>query len=294
MKKNLKTEFTTRQYMLSQDFEIYYYSDRILPNVTAHTHDYYEFYFFLEGNIIMYIDGKEFVPTPGTMIVIPPNLPHYARLLDGDVPYRRFVFWVTEDFLNNLGAISEDYLYLIYRTKTNGNFLINKFNEIEFNTIQGKVFSLIDEIHSKRFGRDAKILLCVSDFILALNRMVFEAQHPNVAESDSDTLYQSIIQYIETHIDEDLSLDLLADKLHVSKFHISHVFSDTNGLPLHKYITKKRLDMCRDAILSGQDISLVAEAYGFSDYSVFYRAFVKEYGKSPKKYRDEIMRKASV
>lgn len=276
--------------MLSQDFEIYYYSDRILPNVTAHTHDYYEFYFFLEGNIIMYIDGKEFVPTPGTMIVIPPNLPHYARLLDGDVPYRRFVFWVTEDFLNNLGAISEDYLYLIYRTKTKGNFLINKFNEIEFNTIQGKVFSLIDEIHSKRFGRDAKILLCVSDFILALNRMVFEAQHPNVAESDSDTLYQSIIQYIETHIDEDLSLDLLADKLHVSKFHISHVFSDTNGLPLHKYITKKRLDMCRDAILSGQDISLVAEAYGFSDYSVFYRAFVKEYGKSPKKYRDEIMR----
>ncbi len=290
MKKNLKTEFTTRQYMLSQDFEIYYYSDRILPNVTAHTHDYYEFYFFLEGNIIMYIDGKEFVPTPGTMIVIPPNLPHYARLLDGDVPYRRFVFWVTEDFLNNLGAISEDYLYLIYRTKTKGNFLINKFNEIEFNTIQGKVFSLIDEIHSKRFGRDAKILLCVSDFILALNRMVFEAQHPNVAESDSDTLYQSIIQYIETHIDEDLSLDLLADKLHVSKFHISHVFSDTNGLPLHKYITKKRLDMCRDAILSGQDISLVAEAYGFSDYSVFYRAFVKEYGKSPKKYRDEIIR----
>ena len=38
-------------------------------------------------------------------------------------------------------------------------------------------------------------------------------------------------------------------------------------------------------------ISLVSETYGFSDYSVFYRAFVKEYGKSPKKYRDEIIRK---
>ena len=49
--------------------------------------------------------------------------------------------------------------------------------------------------------------------------------------------------------------------------------------------------MCRDAILSGQDISMVSTAYGFSDYSVFYRAFVKEYGKSPKKYRDEILRK---
>ncbi|QFJ53839.1 AraC family transcriptional regulator [Pseudobutyrivibrio xylanivorans] len=290
MKKNLKTEFTTRQYMLSQDFEVYYYSDRVLPNVTAHTHDYFEFFFFIEGNIIMYMDGKQFVPTPGTLIVIPPNLPHYARLIDGDVPYRRFVFWITEEYLGNIAGSSEDYLYLTNRTKSTGNFSIYKFNEIAFNTIQGKVFTLIDEIHSKRFGRDAKILLCVSDFILTINRMVYEMQNPDIVNTDSDNLYQSIIQYIETHIDEDLSLDLLAEKFHVSKFHISHIFTDTNGLPLHKYITKKRLDMCRDAILSGQDISLVSETYGFSDYSVFYRAFVKEYGKSPKKYRDEIIR----
>ncbi len=291
MKKNLKTEFTTRQYMLSQDFEIYYYSDRVLPNVTAHTHDYFEFYFFIEGNIIMYMDGKQFVPTPGTMIIIPPNLPHYARLIDGDVPYRRFVFWVTEDFLNTLGDTSRDYLYLTNKSISTGNFIINKFNEIEFNTIQGKVFSLIDEINSKRFGRDAKIMIYISDFILSINRMVYENQHQNQMESNSDTLYQSLIQFIETHIDEDLSLDLLAEKFHVSKFHISHVFTETNGLPLHKYITKKRLDMCRDAILCGQDISVVSQTYGFSDYSVFYRAFVKEYGKSPKKFRDEIIRK---
>ena len=291
MKKNLKTEFTTRQYMLSQDFEIYYYSDRVLPNVTAHTHDYFEFYFFIEGNIIMYMDGKQFVPTPGTMIIIPPNLPHYARLIDGEVPYRRFVFWVTEDFLNTLGDTSRDYLYLTNKSISTGNFIINKFNEIEFNTIQGKVFSLIDEINSKRFGRDAKIMIYISDFILSINRIVYENQHQNQVESNSDTLYQSLIQFIETHIDEDLSLDLLAEKFHVSKFHISHVFTETNGLPLHKYITKKRLDMCRDAILCGQDISVVSQTYGFSDYSVFYRAFVKEYGKSPKKFRDEIIRK---
>ncbi len=290
MKKNLKTEFSTRQYMLSRDFEVYYYSDRVLPNVEAHTHDYFEFYFFIEGNIIMYIDGKQFAPSPGTMIIIPPNLPHFARLMDGNVPYRRIVFWVTEDFIDSLGKTSLDYKYLSDKTLKANNFSISKFNEIEFNTIQGKVFSLIDEINSRRFGRDAKILLCVSDFLLTINRMVYEAQNPALTEATSDTLYQSIIQYIETHIDEDLSLDLLSEKFHTSKFHISHMFTETNGLPIHKYITKKRLDMCRDAILSGQDISLVSETYGFSDYSVFYRAFVKEYGKSPKKYRDEIMR----
>ena len=47
MKKNLKTQFLTRQYMLSKDYELYYYSDSHMANVDSHTHDYYEFYFFL-------------------------------------------------------------------------------------------------------------------------------------------------------------------------------------------------------------------------------------------------------
>ncbi len=290
MKKNLQSEFSTRQYMLSRDFEIYYYSDRTMPKVSTHTHSYYEFYFFIEGNIKMHIDGKTFKPTPGSMIIIPPNMPHFATLLDSEVSYRRFVFWITSDFLQSLANISEDYLYLTDKTDSDKTFFMHHFDEIEFNTIQGKVFSLIDEIHSNRFGKDAKILLSVSDFILSINRLIYEDKHKKNFDSDSDTLYQSLVQYIETHIDEPLTLDLLAEKFHISKFHISHVFTETNGLSLHKYIVKKRLDMCKDAILSGADISTVAANYGFSDYSVFYRAFVKEYGKSPKKFRDEIMR----
>ena len=38
MKKNLKTQFLTRQYMLSKDYELYYYSDSHMANVDSHTH----------------------------------------------------------------------------------------------------------------------------------------------------------------------------------------------------------------------------------------------------------------
>ncbi len=276
--------------MLSRDFEIYYYNDKTLPNVKSHTHDYYEFYFFLGGNIRIYIDKESFVPIPGTMMVIPPGVSHYAKLISGDAPYRRFVFWITEDFLDTLSRISEDYRFLADKAKLSGTFFMHTFTEIVFNSLQGKVFSLIDEINSDRFGKDAKILISVSDFMLSINRAVYESENPAQSAADSDTLYHSIIMYIETHIDEDLSLDVLSEKLHVSKYHISHLFTETNGLPLHKYIIKKRLGMCLDAILSGQDISAVSANYGFSDYSVFYRAFVKEYGKSPKQYKDEIIR----
>ncbi len=46
MAKNLQTKFSTRQYMLSRDFEIYYYNEPASEKVSIHSHDYYEFYFF--------------------------------------------------------------------------------------------------------------------------------------------------------------------------------------------------------------------------------------------------------
>jgi AraC-like DNA-binding protein len=53
------------------------------------------------------------------------------------------------------------------------------------------------------------------------------------------------------------------------------------GISLHQYIIKKRLALSRDALVNGKKPSEVFKEYGFSDYSVFYRAFVKEYGMSP-------------
>ena len=57
MAKNLQTKFSTRQYMLSRDFEIYYYNEPASEKVSIHSHDYYEFYFFLEGDVSIWIGG---------------------------------------------------------------------------------------------------------------------------------------------------------------------------------------------------------------------------------------------
>lgn len=43
--EKLQTAFTTRQYMLSKDFEIYYYNEKYTSKIEMHTHNYYEFYF---------------------------------------------------------------------------------------------------------------------------------------------------------------------------------------------------------------------------------------------------------
>ena len=284
MKKNLQTAFSTRQYMISQDFEIYYYNDLNLEKVPLHSHDYYEFYFFLEGDISMQIGQETFPIKYGDVMLIPPHLPHRPIIQSHKVPYRRFVFWISQEYCSHLLQLSPDYIYLMQYVETSKTYLFHN-DRITFNTIQSLILRLIEEMHSERFGRAAQITLCVNDLVLFLNRLIYARNVPSSPGEEKD-LYRQLTAYIEEHLDENLPLEKLADEFYVSKYHIAHVFKDRIGISIHQYITKKRLALCKEAILGNANISEVYQMYGFGDYSSFYRAFKKEYGISPKDYRE--------
>ncbi len=284
MRKIPETRFQTRQYMLSKDFEFYYYNDRNLSKVELHSHDYYEFYFFLEGNVSIQIDETLYPVKYGDVMLIPPHIPHCPIIHGTDIPYRRFVFWISQEYCQYLKTLSPDYVYLMDYVKKHQKYLFSN-DRIIFNSLQSRILELLEEMNADRFGKNAQISLYVNQLVLYLNRLIHERNMPT-KKSHEISLYQNLIRYIEDHLDQDLSLELLAKEFFVSKYHIAHVFKDHLGMSIHQYITKKRLALCRNALLGEASITQTYQTFGFGDYSSFYRAFKKEYGISPRDFKD--------
>jgi len=283
MKGNLRSAFNTRQYMQSKDFEAFYYSDLNFQTLPAHTHDYYEFYLFLEGDLDLEISGHARPLHPGDMVLVPPGVSHHALMHSSDRPYRRFVLWVSQEYAARLLKESPDYVFLMQRAATSSRCYYH-FHEAEFSSIQSRLIRLLEEFHSNRYGRNAAVYLALNDLLLYMNRIIYEREHPVV--SGSGDLMQEITLFIDEHLTEDLSLDVLADHVCLSKYYIAHYFKDSLGISIHQYITKKRLQSCSEAIAAGSDITRTFDEYGFRDYSSFYRMFRKEYGMSPREYQE--------
>ena len=287
MKKKLQTPFHPTKNMSSPNCELYYYEDAALSQVEFHTHNYCELCFFLEGDIEMHIKEESYSISAGDILLIPPFLSHRSVTKNQEKPYRRFVLWLSQEYCNHLLKSSPDYAYLMQYIDKEKCHLIHT-DQISFHTVQSKLLRLLEEMHAKKFGRDTQISICINDLILCLNRLVYEQNTPKRKNSEY-VLYQQLAEYIEDHIEEDLTLETLAKKFFVSKYHIAHVFKDNLGISIHQFITKKRLSLCKDAISCQMSITEAYRTFGFGDYSSFYRAFKKEYGISPKDYQDMLI-----
>ncbi len=94
-----------------------------------------------------------------------------------------------------------------------------------------------------------------------------------------------IIDYIEAHLTEDISLSDLALEAGLSKFHFSRLFKDIVGLPPHQYLTKRRIERAaHDLKQSDLTIAQIAHRFGFTDQSHFTRAFKQVKGITPKRF----------
>ncbi|HON78363.1 MAG TPA: AraC family transcriptional regulator [Spirochaetota bacterium] len=96
-----------------------------------------------------------------------------------------------------------------------------------------------------------------------------------------------VIDYIENHLDEPMTLDILAGVAHFSPYHFHRIFSSMVGEPLYKFIQRLRLEKAATLlIVNGNDpVTRIAYDCGFSNSSAFARAFREHFGVSAGQWR---------
>lgn len=91
----------------------------------------------------------------------------------------------------------------------------------------------------------------------------------------------NVIDYIEDHLTEDLSLERISDYAGVSDYHFRKIFFYLSGMTLSEYIKSRRLSEANMDLLNGEKVTDVAFKYGYQSLDGFTRAFKKWSGYLP-------------
>lgn len=103
---------------------------------------------------------------------------------------------------------------------------------------------------------------------------------------DKNTIINKILEYIENHLEEDLTLELIAKELNYSKYYIARTFAKHTKCTIYKYIQGRRLTLAAKKLVE-TDKSIVNIAYEahYSSQQAFTLAFRQLYLCSPQVYR---------
>lgn len=97
-------------------------------------------------------------------------------------------------------------------------------------------------------------------------------------------IVQAALNYIEKNLKASITAEDLAQQAHYSTYHFHRLFSSVMGTSIASHVLKRRLDHALAEIAKGRKAIDVVLEYGFDTYAGFYKAFVKMYGCSPKRY----------
>ena len=96
----------------------------------------------------------------------------------------------------------------------------------------------------------------------------------------------TVKNYIYQHYEEDLNLEMLAEKVYLSSGYLSFIFKKETGMNLNRYIRVFRMEKAKELLCStNMKVAQISERVGFANVSYFCRSFREYYGSSPESYR---------
>ena len=228
-----------------------------------HMHHFYELIYFVRGEVDFHVEGISSPVNPGDVVLIQPGQFHFAEV-NRSREYERYVCKVPEEILPP---------YLRERMVRLKPFFVHCEGLLP---ILNDLDSYAEEFLESE--EDMRALCCAR--LTELFIRLCKEENANIEETKNSVAHD-LVNYIETHLGEKLTLESLADAFHYSTSYIATSFRREMHVSIISYVRGKKIMAAHAMILHGVKPSDAATMMGFSDYSTFFRSYQKMLGVSP-------------
>lgn len=235
------------------------------PECKPHFHNSFELLFVTEGSVRVLIDGEMRILNAGDACFVNAFQIHTYQLISK----------VTAYVLVGAKVFFDDFF-----TACNNQSPITFFRYDRFDLLQEiyRIYSDTNEkeIRTKIFSATVHLLL--SDLFLNVPFTAKEQTQQNLAIC-------KLLQYVEEHLDADLSLHSVAEHLNYSGAYLSRLVKKYMNEGWCNYVSSQRAERARRKILDHPDqkVTEIAAACGFDSVKTFYRVYKKQFGEPPKR-----------
>ena len=282
MNEHVLSEKAKRGY-LNEDFLFFNLKDQKKNEFEFHYHDFNKIIIFIAGDVSYIIEGKSYKLKPWDILLVGKNDLHLP-IISPDKSYERMILWLNPVFLEEHNR-NDCNLLKCFQLASERKLNLIRTGKADIYSLRQNLLELDAAMHDSSFGSEILKNALFIQIIVKINRLFLGMDlTKNMEDIKYDARIEEIISYINSNLEEDLSIDSLSDMFYINKYYLMHLFKKETGFTLYSYIQKKRVIKAADLLRDGKPAGEVCSLCGFGDYSTFVRTFKKEFKLSPKQY----------
>lgn len=270
-----KNEISKAGYLL-ENYRFFHLRDTAGQERDFHFHEFDKLVLLLSGSVSYTVESTTCALKPWDVLLVKHHTIHKA-LIDVSVPYERIIIYLDRKFFERAmpGAGLTD---CFDTADTHGSYLLTP-EQGQREELRRVIEEYERAQEDERFGAQALRDTIIMQLLIQVSRMA--AASPSAETPISDAKIQQTLSYINENFRSPLTVEQLAERVYLSRYHFMRLFKAQTGTTVYAYVRQKRLMCAARLIREGVSAAKAASDSGFADYSTFHRAFRETFGASP-------------
>ena len=265
---------------LHDNFRIFHLSDTAQRTFSHHYHDFNKILILLSGDVSYTIEGRSYHLQPNDIVFVEAGEVH-KPVIESDTPYERIVIYVSPDYLDSLRRENADLNTCFHQAHREQSHVL-RMKSVANSRLNSCIQRLEHSLQDTDFANELYHEVLFLEFMIELNRAILCDEITYLNNTSSNQTILSVIEYLNNHLTEDISIETLSEQFFLSRYYLMHAFKEETGYTIGNYLTTKRLLLAKEMIASGKAITDVCYACGYKNYSTFSRAYKKNFGRAPR------------